>query len=146
MKQLIVKSTAFENNKPIPKKYACDGENMNPPLTIDGIPPETKSLAIIVEDPDAPYGTFGHWVVWNLAPTKRIEENTSSGIAGLNDFGKHGYGGPCPPYGTHRYIFKIFALDKQFDLNKDLRRTGLETAIKANIIAEGKIVGLYSKK
>lgn len=146
MKQLIVKSAAFENNKPIPKKYTCDGDNVNPPLTIEAIPPETKSLAIIVEDPDAPYGTFGHWVVWNLAPTKKIEENTSSGTAGLNDFGKHRYGGPCPPYGTHHYIFKIFALDKQLDLNKDLRRAGLETAIKANIIAEGKIVGLYSKK
>ena len=146
MQELVVKSPAFDNNKTIPKKYTCDGDNVNPTLTIEGIPKEAKSLVLIIDDPDSPFGTFGHWVVWNISPTNKIEENSSPGTQGLNDFGKHNYGGPCPQYGTHRYFFKVYALDTELDLNINLRRGGVEKAIKDHIIAEGKLVGLYGRK
>jgi Raf kinase inhibitor-like YbhB/YbcL family protein len=102
---LSVKSSVFEHNKPIPRKYSCDGEEVNPPLTVSGIPPAAKSLALVVDDPDAPRGTFDHWVVWNIPATGKIEENTAPGAEGLNGAGKRGYVGMCPPSGTHRYFF-----------------------------------------
>src|SRR5262245_10935204 len=116
IKNLVVRSSAFGNGGHVPPKYTCNGENVNPPLEISDIPEETMSLAAIVEDPDAPGATFTHWLVWNLPPGEQIAEKTNEGISGMNDFGKTGYGGPCPPSGTHRYYFKIFALDKELHL------------------------------
>jgi Raf kinase inhibitor-like YbhB/YbcL family protein len=104
---LMVSSTAFSNGGHIPKKYTCEGQNVNPPLEIKGFPKDTKTLAIIVEDPDAPHRVFDHWLVWNISPNEPIAENSVPGISGRNSFGKKGYGGPCPPSGSHRYFFRV---------------------------------------
>ena len=104
MSNLVISSPAFKNNKEIPRKYTCDGEDVNPQLDINGLPEETKSLVLIVDDPDAPMGDWVHWIVWNIAPTDKIKENSVPGVEGMNDFSKHYYGGPCPPSGTHRYF------------------------------------------
>jgi hypothetical protein len=146
MEQLTITSPVFENNKPIPKKYTCDGEDVNPPLNIEGIPVGTKSLVLIVDDPDAPMGTWDHWVVWNIPPRNKIDENSVPGVEGLNDFRKHSYGGPCPPSGTHRYFFKIYALDVQFALGSNSRKKDVERAMKDHILAKGELVGLYSRR
>lgn len=127
-------------------KYSCDGANVNPPLTIEGVPEETKTLVLIVDDPDAPAGTFNHWLVWNIPPTTRkIDENTVPGTEGLSTSRKHAYGGPCPPYGTHRYIFKVYALDTQLDLKSNSTKRDVEKAMKGHVLAEGELMGLYSR-
>ena len=97
IKNLVVQSIAFANNGHIPPKYTCEGENINPPIEISDIPEDTKTLAIIMEDPDAPAGDFTHWLSWNISPAEEITENTNQGVSGINDFGKTGYAGPCPP-------------------------------------------------
>jgi Raf kinase inhibitor-like YbhB/YbcL family protein len=146
LEKLLVKSPAFENGKPIPTKYTCDGANVNPPLTIDGIPEETKTLVLTVDDPDAPMGTFNHWVVWNIPPTTRkIEENTFPGTRGISTSGKHTYDGPCPPYETHRYFFKVYALDIKLNLKLNSTIKDVEKAMKGHTLAEGELVGLYSR-
>jgi Raf kinase inhibitor-like YbhB/YbcL family protein len=146
MRRMFVKSPAFENNRPIPVKYTCDGADVNPPLTIEGVPEETKTLVLIVDDPDAPMGTFDHWVVWNIPPTTRIiEENTAPGKEGISSYGKHSYGGPCPPSGTHRYFFKVYALDTQLDLKLSSTKRDVEKAMKEHVLAEGELVGVYSR-
>ncbi|MGB5197246.1 MAG: YbhB/YbcL family Raf kinase inhibitor-like protein, partial [Candidatus Deferrimicrobium sp.] len=114
MDKLQFTSQAFPNNGMIPPEYTCDGANVNPPLTVRNAPAKSGSLALIVDDPDAPRGTWVHWVVWNMgADTKDIPANSvpTGALQGTNDFGKQGYGGPCPPSGTHRYFFKLYALD-----------------------------------
>jgi len=146
MEGLTVTSPGFENNNLIPSKYTCDGDDVNPPLIIEGIPEGTKSLVLIVDDPDAPMGTWDHWIVWNISPTSKIEENSVPGVEGLNDFRKHSYGGPCPPSGTHRYFFKVYALDTKLDLNSNSRKKNVEKAMKGHILAEGVLVGLYSRR
>lgn len=146
MKKLSVKSSAFENNKLIPAKYTCDGDNVSPPLTIEGIPEGTKTLALIVDDPDAPMGTWDHWIVWNIpATTSKIEENTAPGTEGINDFRRCSYGGPCPPSGTHRYFFKVYALDVKLDLSPTSRKRDVEKAMQGYILAKGELVGLYHR-
>ena len=146
MKKLLIKSLAFENNKLIPVKYTCDGANVNPPLTIEDAPEETKTLVLIVDDPDCPTGTFDHWIVWNIPPTTRtIEENTVPGTEGMSSYRKHAYGGPCPPYGTHRYFFKVYALDTQFDLKSSSTKKDVEKAMEGHILAEGALIGLYCR-
>lgn len=145
MNELKITSPAFKNNDFIPVKYTCDGDDVNPPLKIEGIPKETKSLVLIVDDPDAPMGTWVHWVVWNISPTEKIEENSVPGVEGLNDFDKHSYGGPCPPSGTHRYFFKVYALDTKLDIKTNSRKEGVERATKEHILAKGEIVGIYSR-
>jgi len=145
MKELTVNSPAFENNKLIPSKYTCDGDNVNPPLTIEGVPDGTKSLVLIVDDPDAPMGTWDHWIVWNIPPTNKIEENTVPGAEGINDFRKHSYGGPCPPSGTHRYFFKVYALDTKLNLNPNSRKKDVEKAMQGHILAKGEYIGLYRR-
>ncbi len=145
MKELKITSSVFKNNDFIPKKYTCDGDDVNPPLTIEEVPEETKSLALIVDDPDAPMGTWAHWVIWNILPTKEIEEDSVPGIEGINDFNKHSYGGPCPPSGTHRYFFKVYALSMTLDLDTNSKKEDVEKAIDGKILAKGKIVGLYSR-
>lgn len=143
---LTISSTAFNNEGAIPARYTCDGENINPPLRIEGIPPETKSLALIMEDPDAPRGTFDHWLVWNIQPTGTIAENSAPGTEGKNGFGKTHYGGPCPPSGKHRYFFTVFALDANLDVHKGADKKTLEDAMKAHIIARGRFMGTYQRK
>jgi hypothetical protein len=145
IRTLNVTSEAFAPYTSIPKKYTCDGENVNPPLTIGNIPKETKSLALIVDDPDAPIRTWVHWIVWNIPPSKKIKEKCIPGIEGINDFRQHHYGAPCPPSGTHHYHFKVYALNDMLDLKKDLTRHELEKAMSPHIIAFGELVGLYKK-
>jgi hypothetical protein len=145
MKELTVKSPAFENNKLIPSKYTCDGDNVNPPLTIEGVPNETKSLVLIVDDPDCPTGTWDHWIVWNIPPTNKIEENTIPGTEGINTARKHSYGGPCPPWGTHRYFFKVYALDTKLSLNSNSNKKDVEKAMQGHILAKGELIGLYNR-
>jgi Raf kinase inhibitor-like YbhB/YbcL family protein len=145
MRELTVRSPAFENNKLILSKYTCDGDNVNPPLIIEGAPEETKSLVLIVDDPDAPMGTWDHWIVWNIPPTSKIEENTVPGTEGINDSRKHSYGGPCPPWGTHRYFFKVYALDTKLDLSSNSRKKDVEKAMQSHILAKGELIGLYQR-
>jgi Raf kinase inhibitor-like YbhB/YbcL family protein len=146
LKTLIVKSPAFENNKRIPAKYTCDGDEVNPPLTIEGAPEETKSLVLIIDDPDASIGTWNHWLVWNILPTTRkIEENTVLGTQGVNTAGKRAYGGPCPPSGTHRYFFKVYALDATLNSNPNSRKEDVEKAMEGHILAKGELLGLYRR-
>jgi len=114
--QFVIISTVFSQNGHIPPQYTCEGKNINPPLIVKNIPDGTKTLALIVEDPDASRGTFDHWVCWNISPNEAITEGSTPGINGTNSFGKTGYGGPCPPSGEHRYFFKVFALDAELDL------------------------------
>lgn len=145
MKKLIVASPAFAHNGFIPVKYTCDGEDVNPALEIKNIPAEAKSIVLIVDDPDAPAGTWDHWVVWNI-PAGNIEENSTPGVEGMNSFGKHSYGGPCPPYGTHRYFFKVYTLDIKLDIDKNSGKKQVEKAMEGHVLAKGELVGLYSRK
>lgn len=143
-----ISSPMFQNNSAIPKKYTCDGENTNPPLEISEIPVEVQSLVLIVDDPDAPGGTWVHWTVWNIDPkTTRIEENSVpiKAVEGTTSFGRTGYGGPCPPSGTHRYFFKLYALDIKLNLPLDTVKSGLLEAMADHILAETELVGLYSR-
>jgi len=146
MKSLTVKSPAFEHQKTIPSRYTCDGNDINPPLTIAGIPEGTRTLVLIVDDPDAAMGTWDHWVVWNIPPTDKIEENSVPGTEGLNSARRNSYSGPCPPSGTHRYFFKVFALDVQLSLSSNSRKKDVENAMKNHILAQGELVGLYSRR
>jgi Raf kinase inhibitor-like YbhB/YbcL family protein len=143
-----ITSSAFQQGGNIPSKFSCDGPNTSPPLQISDVPPEAKSLVLIVDDPDAPSGLFTHWVVWNISPqTNSVGEGSApKGVHGTNDFGKSGYGGPCPPSGTHRYYFKIFALDRQLDLPSGAKRSQLDAAMKGHVVAQGELMGRYSRK
>ena len=145
MKNLTISSPAFKNNNKIPPKYTCSGEDVNPQLDITGIPEETKSLVLIIDDPDAPMGNWVHWIVWNISPTNMIKEKSVPGVEGINDFGKHSYGGPCPPSGTHRYFFKVAALDTELSLQVHTRKKDLEYAMTGHILAKGELVGLYKR-
>ena len=146
--QMKISSTAFEHNRQIPKKYTCDGSDVNPPLKFEGIPAEAKSLALIVDDPDAPVGTWVHWVLWNIDPkTTEIKENSvpKSAKQGMNDFRKHDYGGPCPPSGTHRYFFKLYALDTFLNLGPNVTKNDIEFSIEGHILAKAELIGLYKR-
>ncbi len=139
-------SPVFLHNQLIPKKFTCQGENINPALSIEGIPEGTKSLALIVDDPDAPGGTWVHWVVFDIPPTTtQIAEKSIPGKQGWNDFGKRNYGGPCPPGGTHRYFHKIYALDTVLNLKEGIKKKELEKAMQGHILDQAELVGLYKK-
>ncbi|MDH5533236.1 MAG: YbhB/YbcL family Raf kinase inhibitor-like protein [Candidatus Pacebacteria bacterium] len=141
-------SNAFINQGNIPTKYTCDGENINPPLQFSEIPKETKSLVLIVDDPDAPVGDWVHWLVWNIDPnTTELEENSLPGgsIQGITDFKENKYGGPCPHSGTHRYQFKLYALDTTLDLSSDTTKKVLEQTIEAHIIDQTMLEGVYKR-
>jgi Raf kinase inhibitor-like YbhB/YbcL family protein len=115
-------------------------------LTIEGTPEETKSLVLIIDDPDASAGTWNHWLVWNIPPaTRKIEENTVPGTPGITTSRKHAYGGPCPPSGTHRYLFKVYALDTKLNLNNDSQKRDVEKAMKNHMLAKGELLGLYHR-
>jgi len=151
--EITFRSTAFKEGEFIPKKYTCDGENVSPPLEWNGIPAATKSIALICDDPDAPMGTWVHWVVFNIpASANKLNEKISShkvledGTAqGNNDFRKIGYGGPCPPGGIHRYFFKIYALDKRVELAPGAIKKELIKEMEGHILAEGKLMGKYGR-
>lgn len=142
---ITVESDAFKQNEMIPTKYTCMGEDVSPPLTFANIPPQTKSLAIIMDDPDTSRGTFVHWVAWNIPVTSAIAENEILGIQGKNGKGTNGYFGPCPPSGIHRYFFKIYALDTMLKLDVNSDKQALLAAMESHILASGELVGLYKK-
>jgi len=146
--RIKVTSSAFHEGGNIPSKFTCDGSDTSPPLQITGVPSEAKSLVLIADDPDAPSGLFTHWLVWNIPPqTNSIAEGSGpKGVHGTNDFGKSGYKGPCPPPGTHRYSFKIFALDRELDLRGGAKRSQVDAAMKGHIIAQGELVGRYARR
>jgi len=142
---LTVKSSAFQNNSFIPVKYTCDGEGVNPPVSIAGLPRETKSMALIIDDPDAPSGTFDHWVMWNIPPGDKIEENSAPGKEGKNGKMENKYAPFCPPTGTHHYHFKVYALDAKLDLDNNTDKKALLKAMEGHVLASGELVGLYKK-
>ena len=130
---ISITSPSFQASGDIPAKFTCNGTNVSPELQISSVPNEAKSLVLIVDDPDAPRGLFTHWIVWNIDPkTTRMAENSAptAGVQGINDFGKRNYGGPCPPSGTHRYFFKIFALDTKLELKPGARRAELDAVMR----------------
>ena len=130
-----ITSSAFQEGGNIPPKFTCDAGDSSPPLRIAEIPSGAKTLALVVDDPDAPSGLFTHWIVWNISPqTNAIAEGSApKGVQGTSDFGKSGYGGPCPPSGTHRYYFKIFALDRELNLPSGTKRNQLDAAMKTSV-------------
>jgi Raf kinase inhibitor-like YbhB/YbcL family protein len=153
-----LESPAFKEGGTIPKVHTCDGKGTSPPLAWPGVPEAARSLALIVEDPDAPGGTFTHWVLFDMpAETKglgegippegevRLAPGGAAARQGKNDFGKLGYGGPCPPRGTHRYVFSLCALDARPDLKPRATREELLRAMKGHILAEGRLMGRYSR-
>lgn len=145
-RQLTISSPAFQNNEMIPAKYTCDGLNISPPLDIEQIPKDAKSFVLIVDDPDAANGPFVHWIVWNIPVKHHLHENEVHGIEGLNDSNQHHYSGPCPPRGTHRYYFKIYALDSLLELPPDTRKETLEQTMSEYIVAFGELIGIYQRQ
>lgn len=146
---ISVTTPAFQAGGDVAAKFTCNGANVNPELRINGVPSEAKSLVLIVDDPDAPRGLFTHWIVWNIDPKATdIGENSApaGGIQGTNDFGKRNYGGPCPPSGTHRYFFKIYALDTKLDLKPSARRAEVDAAMRGHTLAQGELMARYSHK
>ena len=150
-----ITSSSFAEGEPIPSKYTCDGENISPPLSWDNAPAGTKSSALICDDPDAPVGTWVHWVLYDLPATitelreatETKEELPNGARQGRNDFKQIGYGGPCPPRGgQHRYYFKIYALDLELNLKSGATKSEVENAMKGHILAEGKLMGTYQRK
>ena len=119
----------------------------DPQLRIEGVPEGTRSLTLIVDDPDAPAGTWVHWVLFNIAPeTEVIEQNSKTGTVGINDFHKEAYGGPCPPRGTHRYFFKLYALDDRLPLESGVSKGAVEAAMSGNILEQAELIGLYKRR
>ena len=145
--KMKITSSAFQEGGNIPSKFTCDGSDTSPPLQITGVPSEAKSLVLIADDPDAPSGLFTHWLIWNIPPqTNSISEGSApKGVHGTNDFGKPDYKGPCPPPGTHRYSFKIYALDRELDLRGGAKRSQLDAAMKGHVVAQGVLVGRYAR-
>ncbi len=141
-----ISSPEFDHNQSIPSKFTCEGRNINPALIIDDIPKEVKSLALIVDDPDAPMGTWVHWVVFDIPLINRIEENSIPGKQGITSSGKKDFHGPCPPSGTHRYFFKIYALDTKLNLKEGISRKELEAAMQGHILDKAELIGLYKKQ
>ena len=150
-----ITSTAFADGQPIPAKYTCDGNDVSPPLQWTNTPANTKSFALIADDPDAPMGTWVHWVAYNLSPSmgalpEGVEKSqfiTGNAMQGLNDFHRLGYGGPCPPSGKpHRYFFKIYALDTVLNLTPGLTKRELLQATNGHVLAEGQLMGTYQRK
>ncbi len=142
---MILQSTAFQENDPIPQKYTCDGEDVNPQLNIDDIPDTAETLVLIVDDPDAPGKTWDHWLVFNIDPVSEIAEDSVPGKQATNDFNKEDYGGPCPPGGTHRYYFRLYALDTTLALEEGVSRNELEEAMQGHIVDEAELMGTYSR-
>ena len=145
--KMELNSTAFEHGGTIPPKYTADGEDISPPLGFSGVPSETGSLVLIMDDPDAPVGTWDHWVMWNIpAGTDGISEGSEPECTrGSNSWGRLGYGGPAPPSGTHRYFFRLYALDTVLELPEGSGKRELESAMKGHIVAQAELMGKYSR-
>jgi Raf kinase inhibitor-like YbhB/YbcL family protein len=153
---IALTSSAFAEGAAIPEEYTCQGKDISPPLKWSGVPSESKTLALIMDDPDAPMGTWVHWVLYDLAPSMTdLPEGFSakehiaagSGKEGLNDFKRLGYGGPCPPAGKpHRYFFKLYALDTTLDLKPGAKKKDLERAMEKHILAQGQLMATYKRK
>ena len=149
-----LKSSAFEQGGLIPAKYTCDGPDISPPLSWSDPPVGNKSLALIVDDPDAPSGTWVHWIAWNIPANARVldedlpkRESLPNGMKqGMTDFRRVGYGGPCPPSGTHRYFFKLYALDTMFNLPSSATKKELEKAMQGHILKQAELIGKYRRK
>ena len=139
-------SKAFGNHQRIPKKYTGEGEDVSPPLAFEDVPEGTQSLVLIVDDPDAPMGMWVHWVVFNIPVISEIKENSVPGEQAMNDFGRKDYGGPCPPSGTHRYFFKIYALDSTLSAATIKDKVSLENAMQDHILEKAELIGLYKKQ
>ncbi len=137
--------SVFKNNEQIPDRYTCKGENVNPKIEIKNIPNNTQSLSLIIDDSDAPFRTFTHWIVFNIPIISKIPENSNPGIQGINDFKKLGYKGPCPPSGTHHYHFKLYALNTKLNLPEGTSKEQLEKAMQEHIIDKAELIGLASK-
>jgi Raf kinase inhibitor-like YbhB/YbcL family protein len=142
-----ISSPAFGDGTSIPSKYTCDGANTSPPLAFSGVPAKAQSLVLIVDDPDAPGGTFDHWIAWNIPPnTTSVGEGQSpQGSSGRNGFGKTGYGGPCPPSGEHRYQFKLYALDTTLTVAPSATKANIENLMRGHTVAEAQMVGKYKR-
>lgn len=141
-------SSAFANNESIPSQYTCDGLNVRPPLMIDDVSAAAQTLAIIVYDPDAPSGDFVHWLMWNISPiNKQLGEDIfiPEATQGINDFSKSGWGGPCPPTGSHRYVFRLFALDRALNLPATTSKLKLRAAMEGHIVEESQFTGMYER-
>ncbi len=146
--EMKLTSSVFIHNGAIPSEYTCDGADVSPPLTISDVPKNAKSLALIMDDPDAPVGTWDHWIIFNI-PTSitQISKGTEpKGVAGKNSWGRTGYGGPCPPSGTHRYFFKLYALDTELNLPESSNKKALEKAMEGHIIEKDELVGMYRRR
>ena len=146
--EVKITSPVFENNGVLPLRYTCDGENINPPLMIENVPREAKSLALILDDQDAPRGSYVHWIVWNIDPGIRdIRENSvpEGAVEGTNDFKKRNYGGPCPPTRAHRYAFKLYVLDVRLNLETRSTKAVLEKAMKGHILAQAQLLTSYKR-
>ena len=149
MAELIITSPAFAHKATIPDRYTCDGRDISPPLLIDAVPGGARSLALIMDDPDAPAGTWVHWVVWNIPlHIREIKEQSlpAGAVQGLNDWQRNCYGGPCPPSGSHRYFFKLYALDTTLNLPQSTTKADLERAMQGHIVAQGELMGTYRRK
>jgi hypothetical protein len=149
MNDFMIKSPAFSSSGYIPARYTCDGGDINPPLEIYNVPAEAKSLALIVDDPDAPIGMWVHWVLWNIDPaTREIAEDhvPRNTVQGKNDWKRNSYGGPCPPSGVHRYFFKLYALDARLNLGIGATKKELEKAMHGHVLASAELIGLYKRR
>lgn len=151
--EIKLTSAAFKEGQPIPRQYTCDGVNVSPPLEWSGAPKAAKTIAIVVDDPDAPAGTWVHWVLYNL-PAENIglvenvpatETLKAGAFQGKNDFEKIGYGGPCPPSGTHRYFFKIYAVDGELPVKAGATKAELEKAMEGHVVSQGQLMGTYQR-
>ncbi|WP_299762280.1 YbhB/YbcL family Raf kinase inhibitor-like protein [uncultured Pontibacter sp.] len=141
---LQLSSKAFSTGEFIPAKYTCDGDDINPPLEIGAFPEGTQSMVLVINDPDAPNGDWTHWLVWDLPLIHTIEENSVPGIVGLNDFGNCNYGGPCPTISTHRYFFRVYAIDVKVGLPEGSTKENVFLQMENHIIGTGELMGLYS--
>jgi Raf kinase inhibitor-like YbhB/YbcL family protein len=149
MVQIDLTSPAFHGGGAIPGTYTCDGRDVNPPLVIGPAPAGTRTLALLVDDPAGPVGIWVHWVLWNISPeTREIHENSvpSGARQGRNDWHRAGYGGPCPPSGTHRYFFKLYALDTLLNLGPTTTKAELERSMQGHILGRGELMGTYRKR
>jgi Raf kinase inhibitor-like YbhB/YbcL family protein len=143
-----ISSPAFGENQTIPAKYTCDGAETSPPLHIAGVPAPARSLVLVVDDPDAPGGTFDHWLLFDIPPqtTDLAEGKAAVGRSGTNGFGRTGYGGPCPPDREHRYFFRLYALDQELNLRQGVSRDDLEKAMQGHIMAQAQLMARYDRK
>jgi Raf kinase inhibitor-like YbhB/YbcL family protein len=155
MDKLIVSSPAFKHGDFIPLEYTCDGSDVSPEIVIENVPTNAKSLVLINDDPDAPMGTWDHWILYNIPASNKVvipkgikpEKEFPNGMRhGINSWGRLGYGGPCPPSGVHRYFFKVYALDVVLDIPPGATKQKILKAMEGHIIAQGELMGKYSRK